>query len=36
MPRHEEKLDQDLLVARQRLIEQLKDLRKSFRCRSVS
>ena len=30
MRRHEEKLDQDLLVARQRLIEQLNYLRKSL------
>jgi hypothetical protein len=30
MPRHQEKLDQDLLVARQRLIEQLNYLRKAL------
>jgi hypothetical protein len=28
MARREEKLDQDLLVARERLMEQLKDLRR--------
>jgi hypothetical protein len=28
MPRKEEKLEQDTLAARQRLIEQLKDLRR--------
>jgi hypothetical protein len=27
MPRHEQKLDQDLIAARQQLIEQLKDSR---------
>jgi hypothetical protein len=30
MPRREEQLDKDLLAARQRLIEELKDLRRSL------
>ena len=30
MPRHQDKTDQDVIIARQRLIEQLQQLSRSF------